>query len=414
MNAGPNSAFSQTHSVSGVLELARCGWYNDVTLLCRSGHVQANSFFLASVFPAIKGIFNRTLANLDEPLAISLPDLDKTDLEMFLFSVFERRSTLEVCQSMSYLLSESSNKNIKEEVINEQVESNDENDFNFEPLGWMGMMDWDNEVKQLQNNTVKCKEEMESKDVKFMNSLTPAVELKTKTPKVENGEKRKKRQYIKKKPKVTLVQSGPFMGVDKTNLRCSYCDHVAARYDALHHHINVKHLNIKESFSCETCGNVFTSRAAVVLHKRTIHEGLKFYCDVEGCDYIASSKARVNLHKQREHEGIRYLCEKCCKTFTNKLTLKKHNDTIHSDIVLHCDKCDFKTNSKMRLRKHTQGEHEGKKLCCDKCDFRTTWRANLKSHIQSKHPTEIFQCDQCSFTTTHPRKFNAHRKEHGE
>ena len=231
MNAGPNSAFSQTHSVSGVLELARCGWYNDVTLLCRSGHVQANSFFLASVFPAIKGIFNRTLANLDEPLAISLPDLDKTDLEIFLFSVFERRSTLEVCQSMSYLLSESSNKNIKEEVINEQVESNDENDFNFEPLGWMGMMDWDNEVKQLQNNPVKCKEEMDSKDVKFMNSLTPAVELKTKTPKVENGEKRKKRQYIKKKPKVTLVQSGPFMGVDKTNLRCSYCDHVAARYD---------------------------------------------------------------------------------------------------------------------------------------------------------------------------------------
>ena len=74
-----------------------------------------------------------------------------------------------------------------------------------------------------------------------------------------------------------------------TNVNCPYCDYVAAQPRCLRPHIEVKHLNMRESFSCEICGKVYTSRSAVTLHMKSVHEKIRYSCDVEGCEYVCAS-----------------------------------------------------------------------------------------------------------------------------
>ena len=404
--------------------------YHDVRIICGNGILQLNSLLLAAVFPVLRNVLSSTLGD-EGPHVISIPDIDKIEMEHFLYFLFNKEPTFNPSQSIFNLLTAIS-KVVKEENPNteESIKSSSKAKKKESRKKMASKKERIKEENYMSVNNASefLKTEMDVGNTLFSQDSDEYFGFEPlESRQNEEGVKPAKKKHKLKTSWRCHICEKEFSdrpsfkkhmnyckkvneNVDKSKLQCHLCDFVGAWPKCLKLHIKVKHLNIRESFTCEICGSFFTTRSAVNLHKSRIHEGVKYSCDVENCGYTAKSKQKVMMHKQAKHEGIEYMCDKCSKTFSNKYRLKKHVDTVHSDFILACDKCDYKTKSKERLKEHTRGEHEGQKISCSQCDFKTTWMKNLKSHIQSKHPTEIFYCDKCSFSTTLQRKLNSHSK----
>ena len=168
------------------------------------------------------------------------------------------------------------------------------------------------------------------------------------------------------------------------NLKCGLCDYVACRKEALKKHLNVIHLNIRNSYSCDVCGKVFTSKNAVKFHNRTVHEGVQLHCDYDGCDFKTKHNQWLRNHKEM-HDSNLLLCDQCEYKTLHHLSLKNHIKMHHSNILRQCDQCDYQCKKSASLKLHIKVKHEGKRIPCDQCEFKATRLDNLKSHILKKH-----------------------------
>ena len=75
--------FIQNYVLSEILKLSEnTSRYQDTTILCKNGKFKSNSFLLSAIFPIFKRVLSLIIHN-DEPLVISMPDIDKSDLEIF-------------------------------------------------------------------------------------------------------------------------------------------------------------------------------------------------------------------------------------------------------------------------------------------------------------------------------------------
>ena len=407
--------------------------YLDTTLLCSDGRLRVSSLLLITVFPSIRDAL-RWRTREDDAVIISLPGIPKHDLEEFLDFVHNGVDTFKPNGLIRQLLQTPATLTrkvkVKEESVSQEEDKNRTVNVHETNAKTSSDLKFDEDADWYSGNgdvSDYCKTEMDD-FLSLDNDYDDWSEGDSPSQPKRSGFK-KKAKMKREKIEQTKEKRGRKKKEKDTNVNCPYCDYVAAQPRCLRPHIEVKHLNMRESFSCEICGKVYTSRSAVTLHMKSVHEKIRYSCDVEGCDYVCASGKFISYfpssvevhicfisgqqlknHKLHTHEGVVFTCDRCGKTFATKSRMKKHVNTIHSDVMLMCEKCDYKTKCKIRLKEHTQAEHEGKKVCCPQCDFKTTWRKNLKAHIQSKHPSEFLHCDQCPFSTTLQRKLNNHRK----
>ena len=74
--------FFQNYVLDEILKFSKDKNYQDATILCKNGLFHSNSFLLATIFPILKTVLN-SMMHIDEPLVISKPNLNKSDLEIF-------------------------------------------------------------------------------------------------------------------------------------------------------------------------------------------------------------------------------------------------------------------------------------------------------------------------------------------
>ena len=74
--------FHQKYVVDGIINCLQEEKYQDVTVICQNGTFQSNSLILAAIFPVMKTLLS-SVHHEDEPLVISIPDMETLELETF-------------------------------------------------------------------------------------------------------------------------------------------------------------------------------------------------------------------------------------------------------------------------------------------------------------------------------------------
>lgn len=270
--------------------------YLDTTLLCSDGgSLQVSSLLLITIFPGIRDAL-RWRSRDEDRVIISLPDIPKHDIQAFLDFVHNETPTFKPSGFISQLLQHPVTLPRKVKVKEEQEEEKERkfksNDTVAAKTSFDKKLTFD-EDRYSGNEDVSdlCKTEMD--DILSLDN-----DFDDWSDDESDSLLKPKRSRIKKKSKVKQEKTDQPKGKKgrkkkekDTNVNCPYCDYVAAQPRCLRPHIEVKHLNMRESFSCEICGKVYTSRSAVTLHMKSVHEKIRYSCDVEGCEYVCASGA---------------------------------------------------------------------------------------------------------------------------
>ena len=103
------------------INLFREGAHSDVTIICKDGKTQANSFFIAALFPVVKNvlIFSQFF---DEDIFISLPDVNLSEIEVLFKGIQHCDEILQVGSGMKHLLHGHEN-GIEEKRIEDSAQS---------------------------------------------------------------------------------------------------------------------------------------------------------------------------------------------------------------------------------------------------------------------------------------------------
>ena len=393
-----------THLIETYIDLYQEKHFSDITLISDDQtQFQSHKFILSSS----SKVFSNILKCLPQTNSvIFLKGVTKSHLQFLLKFIYhgevripyeeakEFLATMESFETVSKLQLEKELKIDVDELQNtiegfekvRNVKSNDEGDlqkkYNLESV------DPGNEVFT-QNSPVSV---AESEKIQLAEEFTVTKFLED--SQVESAKK--------KVSKRTLL--GP-------NLKCGQCEYVACRNTALRNHINVIHLNIKESYTCDKCGIIFGSKAGVKQHKERDHDGIEFKCDHEGCQFTTRSKGWLKNHKEI-HQSTFHMCDQCEYKSIHSINLRNHIKMHHSNFIRQCKQCDYKCKKFDSLKVHMQVQHEGMKIACDQCDNKFSRLDNLKTHIQTKHTKKQFKCDKCEFSTIVERKFKSHNRKH--
>ena len=86
-----------------VLQLSDCSLYQDVSLLCSDGSLKMNSFLLAAVFPVFRDILGE-VSHYDEEMVISLPDVVKLEIKIFLHDLLNKETNFIPGDSLNFLI----------------------------------------------------------------------------------------------------------------------------------------------------------------------------------------------------------------------------------------------------------------------------------------------------------------------
>ena len=85
------------------INLFREGAHSDVTLICKDGRTQANSFFIAAIFPVVKNVLSVSQF-FDEDIFISLPDVKLSEIEVLFKGIQHCDEILQVGSGIKHLL----------------------------------------------------------------------------------------------------------------------------------------------------------------------------------------------------------------------------------------------------------------------------------------------------------------------
>ena len=269
--------------------------YLDTTLLCsEGGSLQVSSLLLISMFPSIRDALRWRIRDEDRVI-ISLPDIPKHDIQALFDFVHNGTPTFKpsgfILQLLQHPVTQTRKvKEEQEEDKDRKVKDNEtvanksvEKKLKFSEHMYSGNEDVTDFCKTELDDIPSLDNDCDDwSDDESESLLQPKRSRIKKKSRVKQGktDKPKEKRGRKKKEK-------------DTNVNCPYCDYVAAQPRCLRPHIEVKHLNMRESFSCEICGKVYTSRSAVTLHMKSVHEKIRYSCDMDGCEYVCASGASV-------------------------------------------------------------------------------------------------------------------------
>ena len=91
-------------TLTKILKMSREDQFRDTTLICKDGEqLHVNGFLLTLVFPAMRIVQNIS-DNSEEDLVISVPDVEKSELDSLLTSLSNQETSIPVSESISYLL----------------------------------------------------------------------------------------------------------------------------------------------------------------------------------------------------------------------------------------------------------------------------------------------------------------------
>ena len=106
----------QCYVINEIISLCKESHYQDVTIICQNGAFSSNSFLLAAIFPIFRNIM-KPLIEFNDSVVVSVPDLDKNELESFCHSLYSQNPKY-VSKSIIHQLLKNY---IKEEFCNEDV-----------------------------------------------------------------------------------------------------------------------------------------------------------------------------------------------------------------------------------------------------------------------------------------------------
>ena len=357
-----------------ILQLSKEEHNEDTTIICNNGTFKSNSLVLAAIFPVFRNVLD-SLVHIDEPPLISMPDVDKNELErVFQFLHYPEEELVFSTMENIFRLLEYPSENIefidtmtvtqKLEKIDEETvvlsnsikeETLKEADFELEDMDY-SLLDPIIDSNDNKHNQVSiCKSKFEITDDKTQG----VIKFKS------DGVARRHRKET------------------QNEVSCPECDKIFSGSKALKALRNHKRSHTQKRIICENCSLEF-SEWSMPKHLITC---LKPKVKTEPkkcphCNYstIYSTNFRKHLRKHREKVSC-HICGKKVRYDQIQFHTKNH------ERYTKCPKCD-KEILKESLETHECKyiKLDGEKIFkCKECDYSTKHHTNLKRHIDSRH-----------------------------
>ena len=387
--------YFQAYVLQEILQITRSTTrYQDTTILCKNGPFKSNSFLLSTIFPIFRTVLN-PIIQTDEALVISMPDINKSDLQnffQFLYKQFEKfspsKDIWELLDSVVTLKDEPTECH-NFTVMNENnvdVKDNKLPDDDYDNLisGLSDQHDDDpNDVKD------KLKEIVMNTNVKI--GIISTKKKKESKELVQCPGCGKVVRYLKQHQSKNCIS-----GKEKRLLhQCSLCDYKTPNSTHLKMHIERKHNKVK--YSCHNCGKLMTS----------IEQHLKSCVVPDGQTRCQKCRKCVPFEEKDDHTCELLVCNLCGHTSYNKYAMKEHHKFKHEFVEkIPCSKCG-KEIEKQNMNRHLK-LHEAK-LECPQCGQKVR---ELERHIYRLHtPDEEkkFQCQDCGKGFMLQRELEMHR-----
>ena len=117
---------------------------------------------------------------------------------------------------------------------------------------------------------------------------------------------------------------------------------------------------VSHLFHCNKCEKTFSTKISLRKHVFKIHESQnkEFACKLCNKTFVYEATLKVHL---KAHRGIYpYTCEFCGKGFTSKQNMTGHVASVHTgQMLFHCTFCNMGFNYKSNLKMHMEKVHPG-------------------------------------------------------
>ena len=386
--------FIQNYVLSEILKLSEnTSRYQDTTILCKNGKFKSNSFLLSAIFPIFRRVLSSIIQN-DEPLVISMPDIDKSDLEIFFQCLYKQFEKFSPSKDIQELLDPAVT--FKDEPMEFVDNLTEGDDYSFENINPNNKM----EIKDNIQTIVIVKSEVTAQNFRKIKIKKVS---KKKSGSYDDGHRQRKDDPFKKQcntcNKVFLSRRS--FGKHKCEKKihhCTMCDHKTYFTTNLVRHIQTHHSEEHLGVPCHACGKLIKSSMSSHLKTCIIPEG-EHKC--EKC------RKCFPMEEKDEHVCETFVCNLCGHMVYTQSALSSHHKTFHKTIEkIPCIECG-KEIDKVKMKSHLQS-HEAKSECPE-CGVKVR---KLESHMKQVHtPDEEkkFQCQDCGKGFMEERKLEIHR-----
>ena len=368
-----------------IMKLSMEGRWNDVTIICKDGKIQSNSFLLASIFPVIREIFKNSTN--EEDIFISMPDICINDMDMFFKSIYKKQSLLKIDARLSDLLSsELQHLGTVQEITNDQYQ----NDYDYagddksEPD--LVKIKFVKEHSYNINKKAKKRKPCEicGKLVRFRSSRSHCDSCgHIKVPCEICG-----RKLASKRMKGHMRFHDSEEGRRRLQKQCSgQCGDAECRKIFRAPYELNRHIKSKTSGPqpCHLCGKLCKKMDE---HIKNYHDSSRSKCNICGKALLIE---KLEDH-QKSCEKLVIVCNICGVTFSSHGNFKYHWEKLHQvqEAEYKCNKCGKLLRTKIDLKRHMRSHDE--KIPCPECGVKVR---NLKYHMKQAHTPDDQQPQQC-------------------
>ena len=261
----------QKNSVLDVLKLSNCSLYQDVTLICSDGSLKLNSFLLAAVFPLFKKILVK-VAQYEEELVISLPDVVGEKIKQFLSDLLEEEVKVVLGESLKFLFLNQQDVEIhsmndieresKEEIDKEdQIFKVNSHEMEDTEVDFAELDPLDDEISKekdikLGANQDDIKDENDDDKLRSLDDLNDMVN-----------------KLFSKKDGGRFVKYG-----------CLHCPYLSWNISNMKAHVETHIDGLKELLKCSVCHKSYSTQISLLKHKQKFHENKVIGQDIEEND----------------------------------------------------------------------------------------------------------------------------------
>lgn len=178
-----------------------------------------------------------------------------------------------------------------------------------------------------------------------------------------------------------------------SDVKCVKCDKSFASKGSLNTHIANQHSGKDRTMVCDTCGQEFLNKVSFEQHVNE-HMGIdveRFQCAI--CQRWLKGERNFRNHMNWVHaDGSReFQCDLCLQKYPHSRALQLHKKYTHAEPTYECEFCGKKFKKAIVLKEH-RTTHTGEVLySCDYCGIPNNCMANLYMHIKRQHPVEWAQ-----------------------
>ena len=410
-------------NIHETLKLSRDGTFNDVTLICRDGQSQSNSIFLATVFPVMRNIFQRSNIINEDLVVIFLPDVSTRDIEDLFQSIYQLKESFLVSKDILDLLYFSDEVKCDDDETNQKLQNGH---------GEKSVNELDNNTKKerkyrkiipkphvdLNYTHAKSRNEDFTNDIKsdpddvdnFIQMIDPIENDNWQNEtEVNHGENRNK---VKKKFDEIKIRKTQYSAGD---LECrgecgdSSCDKIFKKSFNKRRHVEEK---LNGPRSCHICGVTYSNKSSMDKHLQEHEGGWMGKTRCPKCHKVIPSKKideHIKVCEPKAKEAIKVVCNLCGLSLKEPY-LKEHIMYQHEvqEKKFLCDQCDLAFANKHRLQSHMRSKHT-EKLTCPHCGVKVR---RLDVHISAKHTPDHeqkYQCQDCGKGFGELRMLKAHQ-----